>query len=258
MQISVPRESPSVGPKSAQKEIMLNINETNRTPDNDNTETKGEPVNMDTQQETTVINPNEIALIEANLRIVQDQAKELEEHTADLLARLKLSRGTGDVTEDAKIAQQVRTARLPRQARPPRQPKEQVEATLHGVSMNIPHIAKATGLSINKVTEAVRSLRADQKIVNVGSEDFPQWTYKIGDKAGTQELNAEVKRLITERPMTTQELMHFTGARLSRVSGALINLQRTEERLLNRGTARRAKWFLVDDRAVVSRLPPKS
>jgi len=124
--------------------------------------------------------------------------------------------------------------------------------------MNTPHISKATGLSINKVTEALRSLRAEEKVVNVGSEDFPQWTVRVGDRASTQELNAEVKRLITERPMTTQELMYFTGARLSRVSGALIALQRTEERLLNRGTARRAKWFLVDTKATVSKLAPKA
>lgn len=234
---------------------MLN-NTTNPTNETTVTENQGETSHMDTQQDTAIIDPNEFTRIEANLRIVQEQAKELEEHTADLLARLKLSRGTGDVTEEAKVAQQVKTARMPRQARPPRQPKEQVEAVLRGTSMNIPHISKATGLSINKVTEAVRSLRADQKIVNVGSEDFPQWTVRVGDNASTKDLNAEVHRLINERPMTTQELMHFTGARLSRVSGALIQLQRTE-RVLNRGTARRAKWFMVDERAVDARLPPK-
>jgi len=217
-------------------------------PDNEITET------ATLTQETTVEMQTEksVELIQANLHIVQEQAKELEAQALELIEKLQIARGTGDHTEQAK------TARQPRQARAPRQPKEQVEAALKGVSMNIMHIAKATGLSVNKVTEAIRTLRSDQRVVNVGSEDFPQWTARIGDHASTKDLNAEIRRLIAERPMTTQELMHFTGARLSRVSGALIALQRSDMQLLNRGTARRAKWFTVDPKAVVSRLPAKA
>ena len=217
---------------------MLNNTTVSETAANEN---KKESSNMDTQKNPVI----DLAAIQANLHIVQEQAKELEAQAEELLGKLRKARGTGDVTEQAKAA------------RKPRQPKEQVEATLRGVSMNIAHISKATALSVNKVMEAVRSLRSEEKVVNVGSEDFPQWTVRIGDQASTQALNAEVKRLITERPMTTQELMHFTGARLSRTSGALIQLQRSV-RVLNRGTARRAKWFLVDDRATDARLATKN
>lgn len=125
--------------------------------------------------------------------------------------------------------------------------------------MNIPQVAKATGLSIGKTTEAIRVLRQDRRIANVGSEDFPQWTLRIGDDTSTKELHAEVSRLIHERPMTMQELVDFTGARMSRISGVLVQIQRSEgQRVLNLGSARRARWLLLSENTKVANLTPKS
>lgn len=195
--------------------------------------------------ETTTINPDEI---EANLSIVREQTKELDAAIKELEDRLRLVRGTRDVTEEAKAARPVGR---------PRKPTTQVVHALHGASMNVAQVAKATGLSVGKAAEAVKAMRTEKKVANMGSEDFPLWTMRIGDNTSAPELNVEVKRLITERPMTMQELLDITGARLSRISGALIALQRTENQLLNLGTQRRAKWFLVRDGATVSRVAAK-
>jgi DNA-binding transcriptional regulator GbsR (MarR family) len=233
----------------------------NNEAQNQNIETSNQESTMATA--TASIEPN-INLISTNLHIVKEQAKELEDMIHQLEDQLKHARGTGDVAEQARAAVAAAEARptpvkpVP-QPRPQRRldPKSEVAKVLRGNSFNTAQIAKATGLSIGKSAEALRALKAERKVANVGSEDFPRWTYRIGDETSAQELNAEVKRLIEDRPMTTQELIETTGARLARVSGALIALQRTEKQLLNLGTQRRAKWFLVSDRVTLARLPPK-
>lgn len=185
--------------------------------------------------------------IEQNLHIVQEQVKELEQ-------ALTRARGTGDHTEKAKALTEKRPV-----GRPPKvkDPKALIERVLRGQSLNVAGIAKATGMQTTKIVEVVKALKHDKKIANVGSEDFPKWTYRIGDHTETQALINEVKRLISERPMSTQELLDVTGARLTRVSGALVHLQRTETQLLNLGTQRRARWFLVGEGVTLAKLPPK-
>lgn len=218
-----------------------------------------------TSEETTTPKPeqlaetaSDIATIAQNLNIVKEHTKELETMITGLEQRLRVARGTRDLTRQVRTAQQTPMPRVRRTA----DPKGHVAQVLHGNSYNIPQIAKATGMTTNRIHDAIRELRAERKIANVGTEDFPRWTYRIGDTANSQELNAEVRRLISDRPMTTQELVDVTGCRLSRVSGALVGLQRAStddspEQLLNLGTPRRAKWFLVTDKAQPARLSPK-
>lgn len=213
---------------------------------------------------------NNIDTIIANLHIVREQAKELEHEVDQLEGRLRVARGTGDVTKEAAqaTATTVAAAAIPAmiavtqripvaQLHIPR-PQTQVERAIRGQSLNVAQISKATGLAAGKVSDRIKQLRQDRRVANTGSEDFPRWTLRIGDSTSTQQLTAEVKRLVIERPMTTQELVEITGARMSRVSGSLIHLQRTEDRLLNLGTARRAKWFLVSAGVTMAKLAPKA
>lgn len=215
---------------------------------------------MATATTPTTTGPS-IDVITANLHIVKEQTKELEDMIGNLEQQLKLARGTGDLAAQASAAVAVEEAKPTPvrqvQTRRRHEPKSEVLRALRGNTFNIAQIAKATGITTGKIADAVKALKADRKVANVGSEDFPLWTARVGDSTSAAELNAEVKRLIQDRPMTTQELIETTGARLARVSGALIALQRTENQLLNLGTPRRAKWFLVSDRVVLAKLPPK-
>lgn len=205
----------------------------------------------------------------ANLHIVREQAKELADHVEELEKRLSLARGTGDVTERARIAAEMdvaapvamprtKTAPLPAAPKKPATTKERVEGALRGHSMNTAQISKATGLSIGKVSEALRQLRVDRRVTNVGSEDFPKWTRRIGNDTPTSELNAEVRRLISDAPMTMQELVEATGALTSRVSGCIVDIQRRNpDRILNLGNPRRARWLLLGPGAKVAGLSRK-
>lgn len=238
-------------------------NEPNENQTTDINLNQGEPAQLD---EPTI---KDIETTIANLHIVREQAKELELHTKELEQRLNLARGTGDVTEKARVAAQLdaaqpvvavprtRTAPMPAPRRPATN-KERVEAALRGQSLNTAQVAKVTGLSIGKSSEGIRQLRADKRITNVGSEDFPKWTLRIGDDTPTSTLRAEVARLIGDQPMTMQELVEATGARTSRVSGVLVDLQRKETgRILNLGSERRARWLMLGEGVKLGNLAPK-
>ncbi len=222
-----------------------------------------------------------IETIMTNLQIVRELEKEIHHDVEELEQRLNIARGTGDVSEQAAAAVAGSTpapeavtaseavhpapaapvAPKPAKVAPaprPATPRQQVERALRGHSLNVAQIVKSTGLPIGKVAEAIRALRAEKAIANVGTEDFPCWTARIGDKTDTPKLIAEVERLIMERPMTMQELTDVTGARMPRVSGAVVALQRDESRqLLNLGHGRKARWFLVAPGVRFARLAPK-
>lgn len=200
-----------------------------------------------------------IETIIANIHIVRDQARELELQVEQLENRLNLARGTGDVTAKAQQALQMVAdeEREPKKRATPEAVKERVESILREHSLNAAHIAKEAAHSLNKITEVLKELRKEKKIANVGTADFPVWTLRIGDHTSTKELIKMVRRLITERPLSTPELAVVTGARMSRVSGALVHLQRTEDNLLNLGTPRRARWLLVGDNVVRAKISSK-
>lgn len=209
--------------------------------------------NNEKNPETTTSNPTELDALVANLHIVREQTKELEHALENLEGKLQYARGTGDITEQANAAVKLVSKPVKRE----RQPKEAVLHVIEGASRNVAHIARETGLNTTKVSEIVKALKQERKIANVGSEDFPQWTARIGDVSSASDLNAEIKRLVSERPMTTQELIETTGARLSRVSGALVALQRGPNQVLNLGSSRRARWFLVSDKVTIAKLNNK-
>jgi hypothetical protein len=64
-------------------------------------------------------------------------------------------------------------------------------------------------------------------------------------KKKTPTLAQAVEQLIRLRPMSLRELMAATGARMGRVSGVLIRLQRQGRPVENRGNARHGLWFMA-------------
>lgn len=223
----------------------------------------------------TIVEDKEVSMLMANIHIVREQAKELEQAAAELESRLRIARGTNDLTEQAQRASGMHATvepqelevvkgekprpilRKPEPKREAASPKLQAEALLRDNSLTTSQLAKRLGLPVGRVAELVREFKKEKRLANVGSADFPMWTLRIGNQVTTPELTRNVRRLITERPMTTQELVDVTGAQMSRVSGVMVHFQRTEKQLYNLGTQRRARWFLLGDGVTLSRLPPK-
>lgn len=142
---------------------------------------------------------------------------------------------------------------------PPRPPdvRERIQAALTRESLSVQQLAKAVNEPTDKVETSLRDLRAEQKVFNVGLGERPLWTWRIGDKTDAPTLNALIRRLIAERPMTARELSDATGARMSRVNGQLVEIQRSGANIVNMGEGHRYRWFLISDQVKDARLPPK-
>lgn len=202
---------------------------------------------------------NDYLTISQNLGIIRDHAKEVQEQIDALTEKLQFARGTSDVTTKAEAAQVAlpRTRTRPQAGRPSN--KDRLYEALKGVTFTPDKLAKATGISLNRVEDALTVLKGDKKVHNIGSESFPRFTARIGDDTNTKDLTAEIRRLVAEQPMTMPELEEVTGAKQSRISGALVYLQRTEgSKVLNLGTQRRAKWFILDQNAKSAALQPRT
>ncbi len=205
----------------------------------------------------------EAQMIEANLAIVREQAKELEQQIAELESRVQIARGTGDVTTEAAavVAQLATPSPAVVAPKPVKQPRldlrSSVVVALKRESLTLPQLSKAVGSQTGPVAEVMKALRKENAVFNVGSAEYPIWTYRVGDKTTTTELIKQVRRLISERPMSTKELVLATDARMSRVGGCIVHLQRTEKNLVNMGSPRRARWFLLSEHVTPSRLDPK-
>lgn len=201
----------------------------------------------------------EIEQIEQTLQIARQQAKDLERAVQEMEERVRLARGTQDLTEKVAAVATPPAKKPEKPATPPKPQtlRQRIEAQLRRESMSVSQLARTLVAPQTQVTDVVEGLRKEGKLYNVGSAEYPMWTYRIGDHTPTSEVNRLVRRLIAERPMSLRELVDATGARLSRVSGAIVHLQRTEKQMLNLGVRRAARWFLVTDKAQVTRLPPK-
>lgn len=175
----------------------------------------------------------EIENIRATLAVAGERISELE-------AELKLARGTKDITR-------------------PRPPTlaEAAEAALRERVLSLPELAKAIDSPSGRVSTVLQGFRQAKKIYNLGTEESPRWTWRVGDAAPPEVLNALVRRLINDQPLTTAELVAATGARPARVSGALVAIQRSGAPVMNLATTSRARWF-APEAALDARLPPKS
>lgn len=165
------------------------------------------------------------------------QAMKGEEYTS----RTK-TRNTSAASEGAVAYGTEETPALPR----PADLRERLEQALTRESLDTPRLSKTLGESVDKVEALLKSLRAEGKVANVGMGDAPIWSWKIGNNTETGLLRKVVKRLISERGMYLRELVAATGAKESRVSGVLIELQRIEKIVdLSGGQGHAKCYFLV-------------
>jgi hypothetical protein len=199
---------------------------------------------------------SEIEHMAATLAVAREQARELERAVQQMEERLIRARGTGDVTYQAeearRYAQDQDIQEPPVREEKPVDLRGRVENALKRESLTVAQLSRTTGESVGPVSEMLKLMKQKDLVYNVGSAEYPLWTYRIGDQTSTSDLSRAVRRLISERPMTTRELVDATGARLSRVSGVMVALLRDKEhQILNMGHKRVARWFLVSDKAQV-------
>lgn len=182
-----------------------------------------------------------------------DIAAELENAAAGLSAtteRLEALRarvrGTGDHQEAARLA--IAAVKLeqiyaPAPPAPPQTLAQKVEAALRQSVLPVNEIALQVGAPVVRVVATIRALGT--RVYNVGTADRPRWSWVPGENIGIDELADLVERLITERPLGRQELQEATGVNSNRIGGALYRMQRERKRVINVGTAVRARYFLL-------------
>lgn len=196
--------------------------------------------------------------LEALLTSFQEQAKHLNAMIATMEQKVQAvttKRGPGR-------PRKVPLEGLPPLPAPPPPPKpmsvaEKVELALTRESLDTQRLAKAIAEPLEKTTLALKDLRAQDLVYNVGFDDIPIWTWKVGNNCDAATLIKVVRRLISERPMFLRDLMRATGVSVSRVSGALIEIQRMD-RVVDLGGGGHAKqYFLIGERVRDASLPPK-
>jgi hypothetical protein len=134
-----------------------------------------------------------------------------------------------------------------------------IEHVLRSQICTTEELAKILKEPMAKVTEKLKSIR--RNLSDVGTPSQAKWTWKIGDNTPAKELKDLVARLITypQPPMTTAELARITGARMPRVNGVLVELQRDPAvPIFDLGSSFRAKWLILPRGARPANLPPKA
>jgi hypothetical protein len=195
---------------------------------------------------------DQVKQIQDQLFALQEQLAELRQAQSGQAPRVgRMAKGTRDITKQAQQAVG---------GPPPEALISRIERALRRETLTLGQLSKTTGAREPDVLEVLGKATLAGQVFNVGSTTHPVWTWKLGDKGSPQELTLVVRRLISERPMTTRQLTDATGARFARVGGVIVNLQRTEppDRFLNMGTARVGRWFLIPSNAKSAALAPKS
>lgn len=171
-----------------------------------------------------------------------------------LVTRTRLARGSRDVTQQAAQAGT-------RSAEPTVVTTEQrIETALRTTSHSPKSLAKVVNASMLEVQSTLAKLSRSKQVYNVGSAEYPIWTWRIGDRTSTEELSRVITRLISERPMTTRELSDATGARFSRTSGVMVEILRgpDSDRAMDLGTKHVGRWFLLPVGARPAAIAPKT
>lgn len=178
----------------------------------------------------------ELAAIRA---LFEEQTKRLD----DLRARL--ARGThNDLSRSAEAAKAV-IASAPALDRPVTLSiGERLELALRDRPRTLVELSQILSLTPGATIVAVRKL--GDKVYNLGTEHSPRWFWRVGDAGPTSELIHAVSKLLSDRPFGMRELLEATGARIGRVSGAIVSLQRQKRDVRNLGTPTVARWFLVE------------
>lgn len=128
------------------------------------------------------------------------------------------------------------------------EPVSLLSQTKHATGLglrSVRSLAQEFRAPLPKVATLVRELRAAGKLYETADAE-PRYLWIHGDEQSPQDRAALVGTLISERPWKFVDLLAATGARRGLVSGAIVELQRVGRPVLNCGTERRARWFLVE------------
>jgi predicted Rossmann fold nucleotide-binding protein DprA/Smf involved in DNA uptake len=136
--------------------------------------------------------------------------------------------------------------------------RDRIATALTRESLNTQQLAKTVGETVEHTSDVIKTLRAEGKIYNIGYEDSPMWTWKLNNEVDSDTLHRVVKRLISERPMWSRDIVRATGVREARVQTALIELQRTHKVIDLSGGGHAKKYFLIGENAFDASLPPKT
>ena len=174
-------------------------------------------------------------------------AQQLENMIVSIRADIAATRAELAATRERLAAAERAIARAPRGVAedtapsPPTTPKSRAEAILsHGVTTP-EHLARALGVDVEQARALVPA-----DAVNLATDAAPRWVLPIGDQTDFSTLIEAVRRVLRERPMTQTDIVEATGARRSRVGGAIGRLQARGENVINLGNGRRARWFLAE------------
>ena len=135
---------------------------------------------------------------------------------------------------------------------------ERIRLGLETESKNNKTLAAELKMSEDKVKTLMQDLRAQGKVFNMGFDDDQRWVWRVGDDAPGPVLRAAIRQLITERPMTLRDLCNATGARRQKVSGHMIEIQRSDEVVDLSGGDTHAKIYLrISDKIHSAKLAKK-
>jgi predicted Rossmann fold nucleotide-binding protein DprA/Smf involved in DNA uptake len=107
--------------------------------------------------------------------------------------------------------------------------EDRIYAALLQKSQDPQQLGQALAIEVATLGTALQSLAAQGRVCNVGSPKYPIWTARIGDQTSEAELEREILRLISERPMNVEALACATGARLTRVDRAVCAIRARPE-----------------------------
>jgi hypothetical protein len=213
---------------------MLNSNNIEPT---ESTEQTNETTNGSEQHSQEVV--NEGPRHPTMLHLEQSLADMREELTT---LRQKLARGTREIK--APVLKAI----------PPI--GQTLEVMLSEGILSTVDLQKRLGIPLNRVQTMLVEPIKTEKIYNLGTEERPAWTWRIGESCTAQELDKVVRKLISYRPMYLLELVAAIGARPARISAAIVAIQRSGAPIWNFGTTGRARWLLVGPEAIDARLQP--
>lgn len=164
---------------------------------------------------TTNTNVGDAAIAKAIQEIAAKASAAIEElHQHALLAK-----GSRDVTQQAREAQASVHDQLDTL-------QEKIKRALLLRSHSPKQLMKVIKAKREELEKALTVLAGARQIFNVGFAESPLWVWRIGDKTSTPELGRMVQLLISERPMTRQQLVDVTGANVKRIDGVLVEIRR--------------------------------
>lgn len=108
------------------------------------------------------------------------------------------------------------------------------------------HLGTAAGVGV--LTPIIENLYGQGLLANVGTDQHPRWMTRVGDHAPPERLEATIRCLCSGAPRTLQELIDLTGARQPRVNGARLQLERNGEKIVNLGSGKFARWYVLHPR----------